>query len=400
MTTDPRSRVEAQLVQLASLRVRHGFRAVSLIPDIAFVGLLDDLVDAAEAGLQLVRSEHPHRAYAMVRAAFEASQRILVLGTAIDFEALGTRAWLYYKAKEGAAGTLDVDDGKTESAQEQLIRLWEQRYADARAVVDRETDNLAARRRGQPDNFLAQDMAVAVTQAYHRIAADRGTTVPTNSTDVNRAVYRSLSRETHACVRLEPQSMRIDSDGFADIVPARRDKAIITDAVHLGLSAVLSEAIAAIQYRLHQRQLAQAARTASASAAHSSDIPTNFKMDFGRHMLAVGVGHTTIGFPSVPLRQIRSLLDGTLSTSLNMSIEDSEYCATFDFRGPARRALTEAVASRFPQLIPQHYSDGATLSVDLPEPIICAIQATLGQFQQNSDEGFVPFDVVDLKPEI
>jgi|ERR1051325_426208 hypothetical protein len=88
------------LDNLRRLRQKHGFRAETLIPDLALIGLADDTIDAAEEALNLVTGPRPHRAWAMVRIAFEAAQRLIVLATDDHYIELGTRAWLYYVGKD------------------------------------------------------------------------------------------------------------------------------------------------------------------------------------------------------------------------------------------------------------------------------------------------------------
>src|SRR5712671_2765753 len=87
---------------LRRLRQHHGVRAATLLPDLALIGLVDDTIDAAETALDLLEGARPYRAYAMVRVAFEAAQRLLVLATSDDYLHLGTRAWLYYQGKDEA----------------------------------------------------------------------------------------------------------------------------------------------------------------------------------------------------------------------------------------------------------------------------------------------------------
>jgi hypothetical protein len=51
------------------------------VPDLALIGLADDTIDAADEALNLIDGLRPHRAYAMVRIAFEAGQRLIVLAS-------------------------------------------------------------------------------------------------------------------------------------------------------------------------------------------------------------------------------------------------------------------------------------------------------------------------------
>ena len=159
---------------LFNLRSLHGFRAETLVPDIAFIGLVDDTLGAADEALQLVAGHRPHRAYAMVRVAFEAAQRLLVLATAEDYVRIGTRAWLYYVGRDEA------------------LRI--------RSLVQSEMANL--RKIKRPDNFLGRDMADAVGTAYAVLAKATSSELPADVVEVTRDAYRTLCRDTHACFAL------------------------------------------------------------------------------------------------------------------------------------------------------------------------------------------------------
>jgi hypothetical protein len=51
---------------------------------------------------------------------------------------------------------------------------------------------------------LATKLAHDITESRAVLAAEEGPSVPPGAMDVNRAEYRLPSRDTHACVRLEP----------------------------------------------------------------------------------------------------------------------------------------------------------------------------------------------------
>src|SRR5262245_50743735 len=108
---------------LRQYRSQHGFRAKTLLPDLALIGLTDDLTDAADTALELVESTRPYRAYMMARVAFEAAQRLLVLGTAADYVTLGTRAWVYYQEKDSEFRP-STSSKSAESGEAQTIAVW------------------------------------------------------------------------------------------------------------------------------------------------------------------------------------------------------------------------------------------------------------------------------------
>ncbi len=181
---------EALIEALRRLHDEHGVRAETLLPDLVVAGLALDILDATLSALELLDSERPYRAYAMARIAFEATQRLLVLSTSPNYVELGTRAWLYYKRKDSP---LTKDPEPSLSPQDQqLIELWAKYFPSAQDVVHQQMD-LLLRLRG-PDNFLGRDMAEAVDGAYAAFAAEVGSSVPADSADTNRAIYRSLAR--------------------------------------------------------------------------------------------------------------------------------------------------------------------------------------------------------------
>ncbi|HXB24591.1 MAG TPA: hypothetical protein VNV25_07680 [Gemmatimonadaceae bacterium] len=386
--------VEGHLANLRSLRVRHGLRAEALLPDLALIGLIDDTIDAAETALQLLETERPYRAYAMVRVAFEAAQRLLILGTADDHIAVGTRAWLYYQAKD--AVLRGGEDVSIRAAEDQLVAIWQSRFPSAAAVVLQERNQLAQRKRGAPDNFLGENLASSIGQAYQKIAAERGTTVPAGALEMNSAIYRSLCRDTHACMRIEPISIRVDSEGFVEIDSRPRYKAEVELAVRAGLATSLSEAVIAVEFRLNQRQQALAIgakeRLSLAAPARRSD----YLPDFGAYIVGIGAGHTTLVFPDLPIQLLYGLPDGALSCSATTTRDGLNYIATFDFRGDARGKVLKLIEGQFPNLTPKLEEIAEGTRIDMQRPILCTVTALVGRVQVTDMETFAPLVVVDV----
>jgi len=90
-----------QFSKLATLRERFEIRADLLPADLALAGLLDDLLDASSAAMELVQRS-TRVVYPLVRTAFETAQRVVALATDDDYLGAGTRAWLYYQYKDAA----------------------------------------------------------------------------------------------------------------------------------------------------------------------------------------------------------------------------------------------------------------------------------------------------------
>jgi hypothetical protein len=148
-------------------RQHHGFRAWTLVPDLALIGLTDDLTDAAETALDLLASTRPYRAYMMARVAFEATQRLLILATAPDYLTLGVRAWVYYQEKD-AEFKPSESSAADPTGEEQIIAVWERYYPEALALIAAERRFLSSTR--GPDNFLRRNLADAAQEAYAVLA--------------------------------------------------------------------------------------------------------------------------------------------------------------------------------------------------------------------------------------
>ena len=387
-------RVAKPLASLRQLRSMHGFRAETLVPDLAFIGLVDDTIEATEEALQLVVGPRPYRAYAMVRVAFEVAQRLLVLATAQDYVHLGTRAWLYYVGKDQSLRTRTDSKNLIEDYRDQIIQSWALRYKDAEAVVEAEMEIL--RKRKGPDNFLGKDMADAVGDAYAVLARAAGTVPPPNVVEVTRDAYRALCRDTHACLRLEPRGLTIDSDGFVDVVQQERKVNEIEEAVASGLSSALGEAVMAINFRIARRRDANVAAIRSAASEYVGGVREGFRRDFGLYLLEQGLAQATQMFTGIPLFNIGVLPDGTVSSSTTIGVEEEVFMATFDFKGGCGDQILQQVRDAYPDLdLPQRVS-GEHRVCHLPEPFLATVAASVGYFRHNKEDKFVPLVVTKV----
>jgi len=382
----------AQLIEVLQRgRQAYGFRAETLVPDIAFIGLVDDCIDAAQTALELLASSRPHRAYSMARVAFEASQRIVVLATSPDYIRLGTRAWLFYGRKDASIAGDSGDAIGT--AGREIAKAWTAHYVSAPQVV---AEELAfVRKLKGPDNFLGSDMATAVTESYQILAQEKGSSVPPDATELNRRVYRGFSRDAHACVRLEPKSLRVDSDGFVEVVERPRDPAEVAGAVNMGLATLLNETIGAVQHRLLQRRRTQADRLAQTLPKANRQLPEGFASDAGLVIAQRGLALAEMFFPDVPIQHILELPDGTLTVLLTNAPGSDGVAATFDFKGHARKSLLDIVREEFPDAT-SHTTGAIQGQIDLPRPIAVTVKAELGSRHDTGAGSFIPFIVTDV----
>lgn len=381
------------ITKLREARALHGFRGETLVPDLAFVGLIDDTIDAAEEALHMVSGPRPHRAYAMVRVAFEAAQRLLVLAATDDYVRLGTRAWLYYVGKDEALQAGRDSVAKVADYRDQIVQTWASRYPNAAAVVAAEMEFV--RKIRQPDNFLGRNLATAVGEAHAVIAKVSNHEMPTQVVEATREAYRALCRDAHACMRLELSGMRIDGDGFVDVVEREPDTSQTAAAVAAGLWSSLSEAITSVRFRVARRQEATTAAASRAASEHTGPIEDGFLKDFGLFLLEHNLGVVSQVFPGVVLRHLGILPDGTLSSSTTIGVDDEVYLATFDFKGETARQFLDQLAAAFPHLtIPAHGEE--VVLVNLPDPYEAGLVATVGYFKHNPEDRFVPLLVTEL----
>jgi hypothetical protein len=367
---------------------------VTLVPDLAFVGLIEDTIDATRTAQDLVKGTRPYRAYSMVRVAFEAAQRLLVLATAEDYVRLATRAWLYYRAKDAALKAESRQARDIPAAGQDIVDLWTKYFPAAQEIIVAERESLAELR--GPDNFLGRDLADACARGYEIIAAASGGTATPDAAATDRSIYRSLCRESHACVRLRPRGIRVDADGFVEIVEHERSRADVEVAVVSGLDVSLQEANVAVDFRLRRRQAEHVVELRSAHRGDMPALPADYFPDFGTYLLEHGVGHTTMSFPGVALRSLRELPDGTIRNSLSTKLDETRFLATFDIKGQARKALLDRIEEEFPGLMADQSGARPPLRLNLPVPLTVTLTAVLGRLERNGAEQFIPLIVVGI----
>lgn len=371
----------------------HGFRASSLVPDLALVGLAADAADAADSALDLLEGSRPYRAYAMARVCFEASQRVLPLAVAEDYLRLGTRAWVYYQCKDAALrGSPRFSLG---SEAEEIVRFWENVNADARALIEEAVASLRSQSRG-PDNYLGRNLAEVAAECYEVLASALGNVVPSDNIEINRRVYAGLSRDTHACLRLQPRALRAGAHGFVEVLETERDPMEVSEAVFLALSTSLRETIGGLQFRLAAREREEARGRLMGLQTAAASVRPDYYPDLGVQLAKEGLGHVECVFQGVPLVNVRELPDSTLTTSIVRVDAGQRQLVTFDLKGTSRAALLQLIQDRFPDLLAAAIP--ASVRLDLPAPIVVNIRAALGQIQRSADETFVPFLVREIEP--
>lgn len=381
---------------LRRLRQHHGVRAATLLPDLALIGLVDDTIDAAETALDLLEGPRPYRAYAMVRVAFEAAQRLLVLATSDEYLHLGTRAWLYYQGKDEALRQREREE--VDSLEVQVVRTWAARFQDAEEVVAQEREILMKLK--GPDNFLGRNLAEPVDHAYATLTKFYGSEMPSDLAEMNRRVYRVLCRDTHACVRFEPSTIRIDSEGFVEVLERARERPEIEKGVRSGLMSPLKEATSALEYRLAQRETEHVAQLKVRIAQSGRPkLPSSFAPDLGIYLVDHGLGVKALTFVAVPVHILAKLPDETLRLSIGLRAGEDTKFATFDFRGRVRDQLAEHLRVTFPQIVDGDFRGLSSGRIELPSPVPVTLTALLGNFEETEAQAYIPLVVVEVARE-
>jgi hypothetical protein len=379
--------INSGLAKLRGLRAQHGFRAATLVPDLAFIGLVDDTIDAVEEALSLLDGPRPHRAYAIARIAFEAAQRLIVLGTADDYLELGTRAWLYYVGKDEALVAGRARDAVA-GRRDKIIETWSLRNGNASAIVAVELEKL--RKKKGPDNFLGRDMAEAAGAAYAKLAKLMGSADDADMVQADRAIYRMLCRDAHACIRLEPRGISIDSDGFVEVLHHDSPKTHVQSDMELALGSALADAITAVTFRIAARDVAQLSALRKAVQSHEVTIREDFRRDFGIHLLEQNLAHASQVFTGVEIHNIAVLPDTTVAASTTVGVDDEVFMATFDFKGERADEILATVAAAYPELQVPRRVNGERTVCHLPVPHVISIVASVAYFHHNDVNKFVP----------
>jgi hypothetical protein len=333
----------------------------------------------------------------MVRAAFEATEHILIISTDDAYPRLGTRALLFYEQKDqalgpaaaaGKPGFVDLPEG--------MQSIWERAFPDARAMVAAENASLARLRSGS--TFVDGDIAEHVDESYRRLASRLGHKSVRRMAWTNRQMYAYLSRETHACLRFKPRTLKVYADGSVEALPESRDAGIVRRNAYAALESCAQEAIAALEYRRAVRRESAVKGLLLELETAPPELRAGHLPDFGIQLLRSGAGHMTLTVPSVRLDRFRTLPDGTIS-STSKAGDDGEDASlvSFDFRGASRRKLLDLLSDHDPDRTASFLRNQPLERLDLREPIELALTASLGVLQRSPDQTFVPLIVHGLR---
>jgi len=358
--------------------------------------LADDLLGAATTALAVLGIQSPTVAYPLTRIAFEAAQRVIVLATDGDYLRVGTRAWLYYHRKDASVMRRTDPEAAARWLDEtlaQLREMWAPHNEQADDILRTAHTLLEhSERRHRTDNFIGQDLAEVIDGRYTLFL---GGAPPADMKKLNRGIYTSLSRESHARMRVEAAAFTISADGTVQIVPRNTDDASRRQTLLGCLEASLNEAGGALAYFLEGQDRLRAEKMQRvAQAVPVTPLRPGFSPDLGLHLARIGGGRTTFHFLAVPIPKLAVLADGSARWSASVDLGDQEYLATFDLPASLATELagcTGAPAEMFRptcQLV-KHVLEG---------PPRVGVECVLGELEQPSEEAFIPLVIKRVTP--
>ena len=391
---DPGAEVHLSgLSELVAFRERFEIRADLLPADLALAGLIDDLLNTSTAAIEFAERS-TRTVYPLVRTAFEAAQRIVALATDDDYLRVGTRAWLYYQHKDASVRRKtegEKADRWLEAVVSQMRDIWIPHNGAAEELLKSEGAHLKENRKKKPrppDNFMGKDLADIVQDRYSRMfGPDR---IPRNVKQLNRGIYASLSRDSHARLRLEPAALTIQPNGTVRVIPRCLDESTRRRTLLHCLESSLTEALSAASYLRDARKRADAEKRQSmASHAIAGGLPSGFSPDLGLHLEHSGGAETAFHFQNVPIRKLGILPNGIARWSDNIILGDREYIATFDVPAVLCIDLAHALGVSSTMLEPNR----EVVKHNLDVPPIIGMECTLGEMQRSGHETFIPLVV-------
>lgn len=100
--------------------------------------------------------------------------------------------------------------------------------------------------------------------------------------------------------------------------------------------------------------------------------------------------HAQQVFLAVLLHNIGVMPDSTVSTSTTIEVEGETLMVTFDFKGQCADQILELLREAYgAAVIPERRTGGHRVS-HLPEPFTVSLVASVGTFQHNQGDKFVP----------
>ncbi len=391
--------VTARLEHLNVLRKEFAVYAASLPADLALAGLVDALLDAAKAAVQLCNANAPVVAFPLARIVFEAAQRVIVLATADDYVRVGTRAWLYYQRKDMRLARFargpEAAREWLENATRQLPHIWSAYNPQAEAVLRDENERLnTIEKKHQPDNFMGEDLGEVVESRYVKLITASGQSL-SELRNLNRAIYTALSRESHARICVDPAGLQIDSEGIVRVIPRKIDESVKQNNVLGCLDSSLAEAGAALGYLARERERQRRDRIqAAVNDLAKEPVSPTFKPDLGLHLVRSGGAATTFHFPNALAQKLGILSNGTVTWSVETTFGDREFLVTFDVPQPLVAELAGALGIEARDLRPV----GHVRKHVLAKPTSILLECRLGEIQKAASESFVPLVAIRVAP--
>jgi hypothetical protein len=243
------------------------FSGKALLADIVLMGFISDVWECALSVHQLSQTEFPHRAFPLIRTAFEATQQSMVLVTQENYTEAGIKACLYFlnKDRQWLAQAKPEDSGITSS--DDADKWFIQKAEDFSIICNKIEENsgdtlrqmasdiISTKPKRGPDNWLGENIPNAQSLALKKIVSSLNLGLDDLQIkayiDINKSLYSRLSRETHTGLRLDSKiTVSKSSDGAIDARIAPRNPEKNRDSVLVSAYNSVVEASWILRYRL------------------------------------------------------------------------------------------------------------------------------------------------------
>jgi len=121
--------------------------------------------------------------------------------------------------------------------------------------------------------------------------------------------------------------------------------------------------------------------------------------DLGRLMVSKGLpGNAGLDIPGFRMELLSVIGPGHYCTTQNTTIDEQQYCATFDFGDEILEDILEFAPDAVENLVRNELGKDteSRRTIVFPEPATFGIRARLGEFQIGLNENFVPFVILGI----
>jgi hypothetical protein len=240
-------------------RARFRPSAEHLVPDIALLGFLRDVEENAQAVEILAASKLPHRGYPNARAAYEASQRAILLATSPDYDLDGAKAWVYYLRRDRNYLALPRSSAPAQSPSDpeawfdgsldEMAQVWESLAPGKGKLLRRALAELPGKK-VRAENWAGVAIVPTIRDRLNALFERGGKASRGDTSSVYNAAYGGLSRQSHPSARLELSRVLKNDQGQIALEERPRDPVADAKGVRLSAASSYAEAYLALDLRL------------------------------------------------------------------------------------------------------------------------------------------------------